>query len=123
MQFYSYSRKNFQVVDDMCDNIFILLQGRNSTLGLNNYQYLFDFHNNIYFSNKNYRFEEECKTIEEEQCQTVYDDAWENVCEMVNVTLPATNCREVTRIEMEKKYVYPKLYNLENFNLCSLLYI
>ena len=40
----------------------------------------------------------------------MYDDAWENVCEMVNVTLPATNCREVTRIEMEKKYVYPKLY-------------
>ena len=67
---------------------------------------------------KFFRFEEECKTIEEEQCQTVYDDAWENVCEMVNVTLPATNCREITRIEMEKKYVLVILYtNLENFNL------
>ena len=64
----------------------------------------------MFFFFKFFRFEEECKTIEEEQCQTVYDDAWENVCEMVNVTLPATNCREVTRIEMEKKYVYPKLY-------------
>ena len=90
-----------------CDNIFILLQGRNSTLGLNNYIICLNFHNNMYFfSNKNFRFEEECKTIEEEQCETVYDEAWENVCEKVNVTLPATNCREVTRIEMDKKYVY-----------------
>ena len=52
-----------------------------------------------------FRFEEECTDIEEENCQTVYDDVWENKCEMVNVTLPSTNCREVTRTVMEKKYV------------------
>ena len=55
----------------------------------------------IYF----FRFEEECTTIEEEDCRTVYDDAWENKCELVNVTLPATNCREITKIEMETKYL------------------
>ena len=93
------------------------------TLGLNNSSYIIFTTKLCFFFFKFFRFEEECKTIEEEQCQTVYDDAWENVCEMVNVTLPATNCREVTRIEMEKKYVYPKLYNLENFNLCSILYV
>ena len=52
-----------------------------------------------------FRFEEECTTIEEEDCRTVYDDAWENKCELVNVTLPATNCREITKIEMETKYL------------------
>ena len=50
-----------------------------------------------------FRFEEECTTIEEEHCNTVYDDAWENKCELVNVTLPATNCREIQRIEMQTK--------------------
>ena len=52
-----------------------------------------------------YRFEEECTEIEEENCQTVYDDAWENKCQSVNVTLPSSTCREVTRTVMELKCV------------------
>ena len=50
-----------------------------------------------------YRFDEECTTIEENNCQTVYDDVWENKCEVVNVTLPAANCREVVKTKMEQK--------------------
>ena len=94
---------------DMWQYFHFVARSQFKTLGLNKSSYII-FTTKLCFFFKFFRFEEECKTIEEEQCQTVYDDAWENVCEMVNVTLPATNCREVTRIEMEKKYVYPKLY-------------
>ena len=52
-----------------------------------------------------YRFEEECTEIEEENCQTAYDDVWENKCQSVNVTLPSSTCREVTRTVMELKCV------------------
>ena len=63
-----------------------------------------------------FRFEEECTIIEEEECRTVYDDAWENKCELVNVTLPATNCREITKIEMETKYIlYIIFFSITNY--------
>ena len=49
------------------------------------------------------RFEEQCATIEEEDCKTVYDEVWENKCEMVNVTVPQRNCQEVMDTVMETK--------------------
>jgi len=69
------------------------------------------------------RFEEECTTIEEEDCKTVYDEVslflvsspfviltvklgfkvWEKKCEMVNVTVPQTDCREAKDTIMETK--------------------
>ena len=64
-----------------------------------------------------FRFEEECTIIEEEECRTVYDDAWENKCELVNVTLPATNCREITKIEMETKYILYIIFFFFNYYL------
>ncbi len=49
------------------------------------------------------RFEEECTTVEEEDCKTVYDEVWEKKCEMVNVTVPQTECQEVTETIFENK--------------------
>ncbi len=49
------------------------------------------------------RFEEECTTLEEEDCKTVYDQVWEKKCEMVNVTVPQTDCQESTETQMETK--------------------
>ena len=47
------------------------------------------------------RFNEECTEVEEEVCKTVYDEVWEKKCEMVNITLPQTDCREFTETQME----------------------
>ena len=51
----------------------------------------------------NFRFEEECTTVEEEDCRTVYDTVWEKKCEMVNVTVPQTACEEIIDVVMETK--------------------
>ena len=50
-----------------------------------------------------YRFNEECTEIEEENCKTVYDEVLEKKCEMVNITLPQTDCKEFTETVMETK--------------------
>ena len=44
-----------------------------------------------------------CTIIEEEDCKTVYDQVWEKKCEMVNVTVPHTECQDMTETIMEKK--------------------
>jgi hypothetical protein len=49
------------------------------------------------------RFEEKCTRMEEEDCKTVYDNVLEKKCEMVNVTVPQTECEESTDIIMETK--------------------
>ena len=41
--------------------------------------------------------------IEEETCKTVYDEVWEKKCEMVNVTVPQTDCKENQETFMETK--------------------
>ena len=50
-----------------------------------------------------FRFNEECTEVEEEVCKTVYDEVWEKKCEMVNITLPQTDCKEFTETQMETK--------------------
>ena len=52
-----------------------------------------------------FRFQEECTEVEEEVCKTVYDEVWEKKCEMVNITLPQTDCREFTETQMDTKYM------------------
>ena len=49
------------------------------------------------------RFEEECSTVEEEDCRTVYDEVWEKKCEMVNVTVPQTECVETSETITERQ--------------------
>ena len=57
----------------------------------------------IYTSITHFRFNEECTEVEEEVCKTVYDEVWEKKCEMVNITLPQTDCKEFTETQMETK--------------------
>ena len=50
------------------------------------------------------RFDEVCTTIEDEDCDIVTDQVWENKCEMVNVTVPQKECAEVPgSMRMESK--------------------
>lgn len=52
----------------------------------------------------NFRFDEVCTTIDEEDCDIVTDTVWENKCEMVNVTVPQKECSEVVgSMRMETK--------------------
>ena len=57
----------------------------------------------IHASITHFRFNEECTEVEEEVCKTVYDEVWEKKCEMVNITLPQTDCKEFTETQMETK--------------------
>ncbi len=60
------------------------------------------------------RFEEECTTVEEEDCKTVYDEVWEKKCELVNVTVPTRECRETTETVMENKWVTRQTFSLDS---------